>query len=115
MYTNEMIKNAYRDECSSKLLYNTMADVEKDARLAEVYRRIAHTEGHHAEKWAQRAKEAGIALEVFKPTWRTRTLVALGKRFGPHMILPAIQGMEQNGTKQYSQMEDDMGMTADEQ
>lgn len=115
MDTNEMIKKAYQDERASTLLYTTMAEVEKDPRLAEVYQRIARTEEHHAEKWAQRAKEAGITLEEYKPSWRTRMLITLGKRFGPQMILPTIQGMEQSGTKQYSEMENSMGMTADEQ
>ncbi len=115
MDTTEIINTAYRDERSSAMLYHTMAEVEKDTRLAEVYRRIAQTEAHHAEKWVQWAKDAGIELKPFKPSWRTRTLIALGKRFGPQMILPIIQNMEQNGSQQYAQMEDAMDMTADEQ
>ena len=34
MDTNEMIKKAYQDERASTLLYTTMAEVEKDPRLA---------------------------------------------------------------------------------
>jgi VIT1/CCC1 family predicted Fe2+/Mn2+ transporter len=112
---NEDLLKAYTDERSSALLYETMAEVDKDPRLAEVYRRIAKTELRHAEKWANKAKEAGITLPKYKPSWRTRTLVRLGKRFGPGVILPAVQSMEQTGTAAYNQMEQTMGMAADEQ
>ncbi len=115
MSNKNLIIDAYTDERSSALLYETMAAVEKDPRIAEVYKRIAGTEMRHAQKWAERAKEAGITLEEFKPSGRTRTLVWLGKRFGPAMILPAIQSMEQTGTAAYAQMEQTMGMAAEEQ
>jgi VIT1/CCC1 family predicted Fe2+/Mn2+ transporter len=112
--SNAIVKS-YLDERSSAMLYETMAAVEKDPRIAEVYKRIAGTEMHHAQKWAERAKEAGITLEEFKPSGRTRTLVWLGKRFGPGMILPSIQNMERTGTAAYAQMEGAMGMGAEEQ
>ena len=107
--------DAYTEERASALLYETMSQVEKDPRIAEVYKRIARTEMRHAEKWAAQAKEAGIALPEFKPSWRTRTLVWLGKRFGPGVILPSVQNMEQTGTAAYAQMEETMGMSAEEQ
>jgi len=112
--SNAIVKS-YLDERSSAMLYETMAAVEKDPRIAEVYKRIAGTEMHHAQKWEERAKDAGITLKEFKPSWRTRTLVWLGKRFGPGVILPSIQNMERTGTAAYAQMEGAMGMGAEEQ
>lgn len=109
------IEKAYIDERSSALLYQTMAEVETDTRIADVYRRIGQTELHHAARWAERAREAGISLKEYKPSWRTRTLVRLAKRFGPQMILPAIQNMEATGTDEYARMEDAMGMRRQEQ
>jgi VIT1/CCC1 family predicted Fe2+/Mn2+ transporter len=114
MKTEDLLK-AFTDERASALLYETMAEVEKDPRIAEVYRRIAKTELRHAEKWASQAREAGLTPLEYKPSWRTRTLVRLGKRFGPGVILPAVQSMEQTGTAAYNQMEQTMGMAADEQ
>lgn len=110
----KLIIQAYADERASTTLYETMAAVEKDPRIAEVYRRIARTEQRHAKKWEAKAKEAGLALPEYKPSWRTRTLVWLAKRFGPAMILPAIQGMEKTGSSAYAQMEGAMGMGAEE-
>lgn len=109
------IVEAYVAERSSALLYETLAGIEKDSRLAEVYRRIAKTEINHARKWTEKARESGITLPEFKPSWRIRTLIRLAKRFGPQMILPAIQGMEQSGSASYATMEGAMGMSAEEQ
>lgn len=115
MEDKNFLINAYTEERNSAMLYETLSEVEKDPRIAEVYKRIAGTEMRHAQKWAVRAKEAGITLEEFKPTGRTRALVWLGKHFGPGMILPSIQNMEQTGTAAYAQMEGAMGMSAEEQ
>jgi VIT1/CCC1 family predicted Fe2+/Mn2+ transporter len=111
----EELLNAYLGEHASAQLYETMAEVEKDPRLAEVFRRIAKTELRHAEKWAAQAKEAGVALPEYKPSWRTRVLMSLSKRFGPGLILPVVQSLEQTGTAAYAQMEQTLGMAADEQ
>jgi vacuolar iron transporter family protein len=98
------VLNAYLEECSSALLYQTMSEVEKDPRIAEVYRRISKTETEHAAHWVSEAKKTGIILGEYKPDWRTRSLVSLGKRFGTNMILPVLQGKEQAGQVDYSKM-----------
>ena len=107
--------DAYQAERSSALLYETLSAIEKDPRLAEVYTRIARTELRHADKWIAKAKESGVTFPEFKPSWRIRTLINLAKRFGPQVILPAIQGMENEGSASYKKMEGAMGMSAEEQ
>jgi len=109
------ILKAYIDERSSALLYQTLSEIEKDPRIAEVYARISKTETAHAEQWQQRAKDAGIEIGEFKPAWRTRTLIRLARKFGTQMILPAIQNMEATGSQDYSKMENAMGMRSQEQ
>ncbi|MBA4383762.1 MAG: rubrerythrin family protein [Anaerolinea sp.] len=111
---NPMV-NAYLDECSSALLYQTMAEVEKDPRIAEVYSRISKTETEHAAHWKKQAAEKGFPLDEYHPDWRTRTLVRLGKRFGTNMILPVLQGMEQTGAAGYAQVPGATAMQAQEQ
>jgi VIT1/CCC1 family predicted Fe2+/Mn2+ transporter len=106
---------AYLDERSSALLYQTMSEVEKDPRIAEVYRRISATETGHANRWAEKAKASGAVLPEFKPSWRTRTLARLARRFGPGMILPAIQNMERTGIADYTGMADARSMKGEEQ
>lgn len=104
MDKNNPMVNAYLDECSSALLYQTMAEVEKDPRIAEVYARISKTETEHAQHWKEQAAATGIILAEYQPDWRTRTLVRLGKKFGTGMILPTLQGMEQTGQMDYAKM-----------
>ena len=115
MTKQDPIIAAYLDEQSSTFLYQTLSEVEKDARLAEVYRRIAKTETAHAKKWEQKAKENGLVLPEFKPDWRTRTLASLARRFGPAMILPSIQNMERTGIVDYSKMDGAVSMKGEEQ
>jgi VIT1/CCC1 family predicted Fe2+/Mn2+ transporter len=115
MTKQDPIIAAYLDERSSTFLYQTLSEVEKDARLAEVYRRIAKTETAHAKKWEQKAKENGLVLPEFKPDWRTRTLASLARRFGPAMILPSIQNMERTGIVDYSKMDGAVSMKGEEQ
>lgn len=115
MDKNNPMYRAYVDECSSALLYQTMADVEKDPRIAEVYRRISKTETEHAIHWKEQAAASGLLLPDYKPDWRTRTLVRLGKRFGTNMILPTLQGMEQTGATGYGKVAGASSMQAQEQ
>jgi vacuolar iron transporter family protein len=93
----------FTDECGSAAVYQALSEVEKDARLAEVYRRIAETERTHAEHWAEKIQEAGQPRPEFHPTWRQRTLLWLARRFGPAMVLPSMQNMEREGTAGYAQ------------
>lgn len=93
----------FEDESGSAAIYQTLADVEKDAKLAEVYRRIAETERAHAAHWAEQIVAEGGAAPVYRPAWRQRALMWLGRRFGPSMVLPSMQNMEREGTNNYAQ------------
>ncbi len=106
---------AYLEECSSALLYQTLSEIEKDPRIAEVYRRISQTEVEHAEIWKKKAQESGDPFPEYKPDWRTRTLVKLGQKFGTSMILPVLQGMEQTGAIDYGKVPGASHMQAQEQ
>ena len=78
------------DERNSAYLYQTLADIEKNPQIAEVYRRLAATEQSHAEAWSKKLAEAGVVVVTFKPAGRTRTLAWLARRFGAAAILPTI-------------------------
>jgi VIT1/CCC1 family predicted Fe2+/Mn2+ transporter len=112
--TTDKFLKFYKDERNSALLYQTLAEIEGDPRLSEVYNRIASTELQHADVWAEKIKTAGEITPDFHPTWRTRALIWLARRFGPAMILPSIQAMEQNGVQDYSQQPQAGGMKAQE-
>ena len=42
--TNPDAQSLYQDERSSAMLYQTLSEIEKDPRIAEVYARISKTE-----------------------------------------------------------------------
>jgi VIT1/CCC1 family predicted Fe2+/Mn2+ transporter len=115
MAKQDPIIAAYLDEKASTYLYQALSEVEKDPHLAEIYARIAKTETHHAEKWKARAAEKGMILPEFKPSWRTRTLAHLARRFGPGMVLPAVQNMERTGIVDYSNIDGATAMKSEEQ
>ncbi len=101
MDKTKQYREFFEDERNSALLYTTLAEIEKDSRLSEVYRRISATEQRHAAEWSDRAKkESGVEL-VFTPRLRTRILIWLARKFGPAVILPGIQAMERDGSGAY--------------
>jgi VIT1/CCC1 family predicted Fe2+/Mn2+ transporter len=53
-------------------------------------------------------------VPAYHPSWRTRLLSWLARRFGPGLVLPTILGAEKADTHGYSQRADAQGMAADE-
>jgi len=91
------------DELNSAMLYQALAENEKNPKLAEFYRRLAATEQGHAQTWARKLEEAGAAVPEFKPTWRTRVIIWLSSRYGAESILPTISDLETTGSHDYAQ------------
>ena len=102
------------DELNGAYLYNALAAVEKDPRLAEVYRRMAAVESKHAATWEARLKDAGVTIPVFAPDWRSRTLAWAAKRLGVAAVLPTIMGNERKDSRKYAQIPGGAEMGADE-
>jgi predicted membrane protein (TIGR00267 family) len=111
--TNEILASL-QDERDGARLYLALAEAEKDPHIAEVYRRIAAVEQRHAEAWTARLQSSGVAVPAYSPSWRTRLLSWLARRFGPGIVLPTIVGFEKTDTHGYSRRSDAQGMAADE-
>jgi VIT1/CCC1 family predicted Fe2+/Mn2+ transporter len=94
------------DELNGAALYDALAAAEKDERLAEVYRRLAQVERKHAERWRQKLEASGEPLPKFTPSWRTRTLGWIARRFGTNAVLPSVQQLERAGTNNYASQPD---------
>lgn len=102
------------DEMNGAALYDALADAEKDLRLAEVYRRLANVERRHADRWRKKLEDAGETLPRFAPSWRTRTLSWLARRFGTNVVLPSVQSLEQADTNKYAAQSDARDFHGDE-
>jgi vacuolar iron transporter family protein len=103
-------------EIDGSFLYGTLADFEKQPKMAELYRRLAASEEKHAAAWEKRLSDAGKKIPTRKPSGRARILGTLAKRFGPQFILPTITGNEQADSRAYDNQPEaeTNGMSADE-
>jgi VIT1/CCC1 family predicted Fe2+/Mn2+ transporter len=75
---------------------------------------MAEAEKRHAATWENKLKEKGMRLSEYRPSWRTRVLAGVARRFGPGVVLPTILGLEQSDSRGYSQRSDALPMAADE-
>jgi VIT1/CCC1 family predicted Fe2+/Mn2+ transporter/rubrerythrin len=108
------ILNNWQDENNSAAIYQTLADSEKDKRLAEVYQRMVQVELKHAAKWEDLLKEGGESIPIFKTRFRTKVQIWMAKNFGAGSVLPGMQAMEQAGSKSYREQPDAREMAGEE-
>ncbi len=111
--TKEYLANLLAER-NSAALYRTLAEVEKNSKVAEVYRRLAATEEAHAATWAEKLKAANAPVPPGKLDWRTRALIWAAHRFGPSAVLPSMAAMEQQGDRAYLKQGAPAGMAAQE-
>jgi vacuolar iron transporter family protein len=105
-----------RTERDAIALYEQIAGAEANPDLAAVYRKLADTERRHAAAWEGKLREAGAPVPDYKPGWRTRTLGALARRFGPAFVLPTMVEVENSAGSGYEGQPDAeaAGMQAEE-
>ena len=102
------------DETNGAALYDSLAAAEKDSRLAEVYKRLADVERRHADRWRKKLEAAGEKIPDMRPSWRTRTLGWIARRFGSSSVLPSVQSLEQADSSKYAQQADASDFHGDE-
>ena len=83
-------------------LYRTLAEVEPNPRIAEIYGRLAAVEDDHAQLWKKQIKALGKRVIEPRVSWRTAALAFLARRFGPGFVLPVISTLEQVDSGEYS-------------
>jgi VIT1/CCC1 family predicted Fe2+/Mn2+ transporter len=103
-------------EVDSAAMYRAMADLEPQRERAEVYRRLAAVEEIHSSHWRQRLADLGARPREPRPSWRTKLLILIAKRFGPNVVLPTLRTLEQIDRDQYDHQPEsrDTGMPAQE-
>ena len=83
-------------------LYRTLAEVEPNPRIAEIYCRLAAVEDGHAQLWKKQIEVLGKPATEPRVSWRTSALAFLARRFGPGFVLPVINTLEQVDSGEYS-------------
>src|SRR5947199_4513285 len=84
----------WQDEVDSAAEYRAMAAAEADHRLAKVYSNLAAMEESHIAFWEDRLRKAGGSVPSRRPSWRSRVLGAIARRFGPELVLATIAAKE---------------------
>ena len=88
-------------EVDGASLYRTLARVEPNPNVAEVYGRLAAVEDAHAELWRKRLAALGQSPGPRRPGWRSRLLGVLARRFGVDFVLPVVDTLERVDSGQY--------------
>jgi VIT1/CCC1 family predicted Fe2+/Mn2+ transporter len=88
-------------EIDGAALYRALAEIEQQPQMAEIYKRLAASEEKHAAAWDRKLEELKVALPPRRPSWRARTMISLGRRFGAQFILPTITGNEKADSRAY--------------
>src|SRR5256885_9209088 len=83
-----------QDEINSAALYRTLAALEPQTQLSQIYERLATVEERHARFWERHLRAAGESVPPPQPSWRARVLIWLARRFGPQWVLPTIATSE---------------------
>jgi vacuolar iron transporter family protein len=88
-------------EVDSAALYRTLSETEKNRELAQVYARLGAVEEAHAEFWKRKLAAVDQRIPRLRPSFRTRALAWLARRFGPAFVLPTINTLEQMDSGTY--------------
>lgn len=93
-------------EVDGSALYRTLSQTEKNPELAQVYARLGAVEEAHAEFWKRKIAAIGQHVPRLHPSFRTRALAWLARRFGPAFVLPTINALEQMDSGIYTTQPD---------
>jgi VIT1/CCC1 family predicted Fe2+/Mn2+ transporter/rubrerythrin len=77
------------------VLYDALAQIEKDQRRADAFRRIASNERRHADVWASRLRELGATVpDGDGPRPRVRFIIMIARLFGTASVADLVKALE---------------------
>ena len=88
------------------VLYDTLADLEKDPNRAEAFRHIAANERRHAGIWIERLSELGATLPpAAGPRPRIRFILLVARLFGTRAVSELVKAVEGSEEQIYAAQE----------
>src|SRR4051794_40645258 len=100
------------------VLYDALAEIEKDPRRAEAFRRIAGNERRHADIWASKLRDLGANVpEPDGPRMRVRFIILAARLLGTAAVadlVKALEGDEENAYDAQGSSPDVAAIAADE-
>src|SRR5688572_4391033 len=77
------------------VLYDSLAEIEKDPTRADAFRRIAANERRHAEIWARKLTELGATVPPQEgPRPRVRFIMLVARLFGTKSVADLVMALE---------------------
>src|SRR3954451_11608395 len=84
------------------VLYDALADIEKDQRRANAFRRIASNERRHAGIWASRLTELGASVPpAGGPRLRVRFIILAARVLGTSAVSELVKALEGDEEEAY--------------
>ncbi len=88
------------------VLYDRLAEMERDPRRAAAFRSIAANERRHAEIWAQRLREDGAIVPLpDAPRVRVRFIMLIARVFGTASVSELVRALEGDEEEAYTGQE----------
>ncbi len=105
-----------QEEIDGIYIYETLAALEQDEDLSNVYTKLIATEQRHLELWRQQLLQAGADAPAGSPSLRARFLMWIARRFGIEVVLPMIKSFEAGAGEMYvdEPVAEAAGLPADE-
>lgn len=103
-----------RDELDGAVLYTQIAAAEPDPVRKDLFLQLAQAEARHAGIWREKLLAAGVKVEPYLPSFRTRLLGRLAQRFGPGFVMPTVAAAEFSDRDKYASQADAHSISAEE-
>jgi len=103
-----------RAELDGAALYAALGSAEKDPIRRDLFLQLSRSEAQHAELWRDKLRDAGIDTRHYAPSFRTRLLALIARRFGARVVIPSVAASETADQNRYAGQSDAGALAADE-
>jgi vacuolar iron transporter family protein len=107
-------QNNLRDELDGAALYTALAAAEPDPIRKDLFLQLAQAEAAHAALWRKKLTASGVREPPYVPSFRTRLLGRLARRFSPGFVMPTIAAAEFADRNKYAGQADAQSLSAEE-
>jgi VIT1/CCC1 family predicted Fe2+/Mn2+ transporter len=97
-------------------LYLALAQADRNAARAAIWRELAAVEERHGQRWIEKLEAAGADVPAAgRLGWRPRALGLIARVAGPRSVLPIVTAMERGDADMYVGHADAADLLADEE